>query len=461
METPQDLDWHGVSTALTGTVLQVSELNRFVRRMLESGLPLLQVSGEISNLTRAPSGHLYFTLKDEQAQVRCTMWRSRAQLLSFQPQNGMQVIVRARAGLYETRGEFQLSVEAVAQTGTGNLSEQFFRLKNKLAAEGLFDQAHKKAIPQFPRKIGVVTSPAAAALQDVLVAMRRRAPHVPLILYPAPVQGREAGSLLAQAVITAGRRARQDQVDVLLLVRGGGSLEDLAAFNDEALARAVYACAVPVISGVGHETDFSISDFVADVRAATPTVAAELASAGFADACDHVQRLRQQLVAGLRFKLDLLTQRLDRAALRLVDPRQRLKMDTALLSTLEQTLRRAMHGLLTQQRLRYMPLPARLVTLRPDMLLRHQYGVHLSHRLQQAMCSFLQREKDHVLAQENALTYLDPTAVLARGYGIVRTREGRVLTDASSVTCGQSVSIVLAQGELGATVDEIRASADR
>ena len=262
-------------------VLSVSDLNRLARETLEARFPLLWVAGEVSNLTRAPSGHLYFTLKDEAAQVRCTMWRNRAHLLPFQLAHGMRVEARALVTLYEARGDYQLNVETLRRAGQGNLAEAFQRLKEKLAAEGLFDPGRKRPLPAYPRGIGLVTSPQAAALHDVLVCLRRRAPHLPVVLYPAPVQGDSAAPRLMEALRQAGARAGQDGIDLLLLVRGGGSLEDLWAFNDEALARAIAACPLPVVAGVGHETDFTIADFVADLRAATPTAAAELATAGF------------------------------------------------------------------------------------------------------------------------------------------------------------------------------------
>ena len=259
-------------------ILTVSALNRLARETLEAALPLMWIGGEISNLTRAASGHLYFTLKDGSAQVRCTMWRNRAQLLAFRPQNGMQVEARALVTLYEARGDFQLSVEAVRPAGMGDLFEAFKRLKDKLAAEGLFDAEAKRALPRFPRAIGLITSPAAAALRDVLVTLERRAPQLSIVLYPVPVQGADAAARLTDAVRRASARAHQDGIEALVLVRGGGSLEDLWSFNDEALARALRHCSVPVISGVGHETDFTIADFAADLRAPTPTAAAEMAA---------------------------------------------------------------------------------------------------------------------------------------------------------------------------------------
>jgi exodeoxyribonuclease VII large subunit len=256
-------------------VLTVSELNRMARRALESALPLLWVEGEVSNFTAAASGHWYFSLKDASAQVRCVMFRGRNQYAGFVPANGEHVEIRALPSLYEARGEFQLGAESIRRAGAGRLYEAFLKLKAKLEAEGLFDPDKKRALPGFPRCLGIVTSPRAAALQDVLTALERRMPGLPIIIYPTPVQGQGAGAQIAAAIRQAGRRR---ECDVLLVCRGGGSLEDLWAFNEEAVARAIAICPIPVVSGVGHETDFTLADFAADLRAPTPTAAAELAS---------------------------------------------------------------------------------------------------------------------------------------------------------------------------------------
>ncbi|TFW16777.1 exodeoxyribonuclease VII large subunit, partial [Massilia arenosa] len=261
-------------------VLTVTALNQQVARLLERTFPLVWIGGEISNFTRAASGHWYFTLKDDAAQVRAVMFRSRAQFAGFQPREGDKVEVRALVTLYGARGDYQINVEAIRRAGVGQLFEAFLRLKERLGAMGLFDPERKRALPLFARAIGIVTSPQAAALRDVLTALRRRAPHVRVILYPAPVQGQGAAERIAQAIRTASARA---EVDVLLVCRGGGSIEDLWSFNEEVVAHAIVGASMPVISGVGHETDFTIADFSADLRAATPTAAAELAATAHAD----------------------------------------------------------------------------------------------------------------------------------------------------------------------------------
>ena len=255
-------------------VYTVARLNREVRGLLEAGLPSIWIEGELSNFSRPASGHWYFTLKDEAAQVRCVMFRQRNQAIRVAPQDGMQVLLRARVGLYEPRGDFQLIVDHLEEAGEGVLRRRFEALKLALAAEGLFDAARKRELPRLPRCIGVVTSPSGAALRDVLQVLQRRFPAIPVLIYPVPVQGASAAREIAETLALADRRA---EVDVLLLVRGGGSLEDLWAFNDESLARAIDHLTLPLISGIGHEVDFTIADFIADVRAPTPSAAAELA----------------------------------------------------------------------------------------------------------------------------------------------------------------------------------------
>ena len=296
-------------------------LNRLARERLESAFPLCWVAGEVSNLTAAASGHVYFSLKDSVAQVRCVMFRNRAQLLGWRLENGQHIEVRVLVTLYEARGDFQLNIEAARKAGLGNLYEQFVRLKQKLESEGLFAVECKRRLPAFPRRIGIVTSLQAAALRDVLSTLARRASHIGLVLYPTPVQGEGAAAQIAAAIRRAGERG---ECDVLILCRGGGSLEDLWAFNDEALARTIRSCPIPVICGVGHETDFTLADFAADRRAPTPTAAAELAApertALLSQLAEHRNALRRQI----RQDQNQRSQHLARLAHRLQDPEQRL-----------------------------------------------------------------------------------------------------------------------------------------
>lgn len=436
----------------TSQILTVSELNQLARRTLEQGIPLLQVAGEISNLTRASSGHIYFTLKDEQAQVRCTMWRNKAQLLAFRPENGMRVEARAQVTLYELRGDYQLSVEGLRQAGAGTLFEAFMRLKLRLQAEGLFDPALKRQPPRFPRRIGIVTSPAAAAYQDVLATLRRRAPCMPVVLYPAAVQGEPAPTQLSQAVTTASARAARDQIDLILLVRGGGSIEDLNAFNDEALARAIRASHCPVISGVGHETDFTIADFAADVRAPTPTGAAELASSGYFEAAQRLVQLDRQLKQTMTHRLDTLAQRTDRAGLRLRHPRDVILSGMERCQQLGERLARAQNRVLERNQGRLEMLEVRLGAARPSVTGAQEALARIAERLSQAGTRLLANCRQRTDTLGVQLELLSPEAVLTRGYSITRDREGRVVRHIGCLKAGDAVEIQLQDGRVGARI---------
>lgn len=444
-----------------GEVVSVSWLNRAAREALEGSFPLMWIAGEVSTLTRAASGHVYFTLKDEDAQVRCTMWRNRAQLLPFRLEHGMRVEVRALVTLFEPRGDYQLSVEAVRQAGIGNLYEAFLRLKARLEAEGLFDPAIKRPLPRFPRGIAVVTSPQAAAWRDVTAAFSRRAPHLPLTLYPTPVQGDGAPARIAAAIATASRRAIADGNDVLLLVRGGGSLEDLAAFNDEAVARAIRSCRLPVVVGVGHETDVSIADFAADLRAATPTAAAELASAGFADLHERLQALAARLARGMHRRLETAAQRLDRAATRLIHPRQRIEQAYLRLTNLAQRLQSRAHQQLAASQARTHTLGLRLAARRPDISARRGQLETLAGRLERAAHGIVQRQQSRLDAIGQHLLHLDPRGVLARGYSITRDAGGSIVRDAASLEAGARIQVEFHNGRIDATVDKPSKTAER
>jgi len=389
-------------------VLTVSQLNQRVRALLENQFELQWVGGELSGVKKASSGHWYFCLKDANAQVECAMFARRAQFLDFRPEDGLRVEVRARVTLYEDRGKYQLVVEEIRKAGLGTLYEAFEKLKAKLEAEGLFAAERKRELPAFPRAIGIVTSPQAAALRDVLTTLKRRASMVPVILYPAQVQGEGAAAQVARAIATAGARG---ECDVLIVGRGGGSLEDLWAFNEEVVARAIAASPIPVISGVGHETDFTIADFVADVRAATPTAAAVAASPDREALCDAVAALRRRLVRDARRGLDLRAQRLDGLARRLLTPSQRLGRDRERLGELARRLRRAVD------------VPA----LRRDL---ERVARHLAH--------------------------LDPTQVLGRGYSIVRDPDGHVRSSSAGLARGSELDITFAEGAAGVTVRDRR-----
>jgi exodeoxyribonuclease VII large subunit len=408
------------------------------------------VSGEVSNLTRAASGHIYFSLKDAQAQVRCVMFRSRAQLLPWKLDNGQQVEAQALVTLYEARGDFQLNMEGMRRAGIGRLYELFVRLREKLTAEGLFDADRKREIPRFPRRIGIITSPQAAALRDVIAAFARRAPHVELVIYPTLVQGAEAPAAIVAALKTAAARA---ECDLLLIVRGGGSIEDLWAFNDEAVARAIAVSPAPTISGVGHETDTTIADYVADQRAATPTAAAELASAGWFEAAAEVDDLSRTLRRSLQQDLETRMQAVDRLALRLIHPAQRLAVSRQGLELLGRRLQTATQHALGSRRTKLADLELRLSRARPTLQPARQQFDQMSYRLRQAAHNLITRQSDRLTRCGSALAALSPTATLQRGYSIVRSADGQVVRDASLLANGERLNLRFAQGEATAVVE--------
>lgn len=434
-------------------VLTVSELNRMARRALESQLPLLWVEGEISNFTRAASGHWYFSLKDATAQVRCVMFRGRNQFADFTPANGDHVEIRALPSLYEARGEFQLGAEAIRRAGAGRLYEAFLRLKAKLEAEGLFDPMTKRALPRFPRTLGIVTSPQAAALHDVLTALARRMPGLPVILYPTPVQGAGAAAQIAAAIRTAGERV---ECDVLLVCRGGGSLEDLWAFNDEAVARAIAASPMPVVSGVGHETDFTLADFAADLRAPTPTAAAELASPVRQELLQQLDHLASQLHHHHARRQHSEMQRLDYLARRLVHPAEQLRRRQTELNQLAQRLHHASGTRLTREQLRIARLSQRLVTPRHVIQREQQRLGALGLRAQRAVQGGFGQHRLNLARLASSLAHLNPEGVLARGYSIVQRENGSVVQDAAVLDAGEKIGIRLHRGQVRATVDATR-----
>ncbi len=445
----------GVSVPPGAAPCSVSDLNRRARQLLEGGIGRVHVRGEISGFTRAASGHLYFSLKDAAAQVRCALWRSKAGALAFEPKNGDAVEVRAAVTLFEARGEYQLSVESMRRAGAGALFEQFLRLKEKLAAEGLFDAERKRALPALPRGIGIVTSLQAAALRDVVTTLARRAPMIPVVLYPAPVQGAGAAAALAAAVDTAGARAAADGIEVLIVCRGGGSMEDLWAFNEEVLARAIAACPLPVVSGVGHETDFTIADWAADVRAPTPTAAAELASPQRDELRAQVAAAAVALARAAQRHLDAAQQRLDWLARALTPPSARLAMQRQHLTHAGVRLHAALHAALTAQRTRAAHAQARLRA--PD-LARHQMQlVHARKRLAGAALGRVHACNALLERLSGALHILNPQQVLERGFAIVSDTRGRVVRDGSALAAGDVLDIRFAQGGARVAVDKKRA----
>ena len=424
-------------------VLSVSALNQAVARMLERAFPLTWVAGEISNFTRASSGHWYFTLKDEAAQVRAVMFRGRAQYAGFTPREGDRVEVRALVSLYAARGEFQLSVEAIRRAGVGDLYEAFVRLKEKLAAEGLFDADRKRALPRFARTIGIVTSPQAAALRDVLTTLRRRAPHVAVILYPTPVQGAGAAEKIRAAIELAARRA---ECDVLLVCRGGGSIEDLWSFNDEGVARAIAACPIPVVCGVGHETDFTIADFAADLRAPTPTAAAELAAPPRADWLAALKGHAEDLNYEWRRQLAERTQTLDWYARRLQNPSAAIARERQQLQALQARLTRALRNRLAHSSFALAHLRTRIGSQLPDTSARRLALAGRGDRLAASLQALLAQRRHALGSLAAQLELLNPQRTLERGYAIVSDARGRAIRSPQELQPRTIVTVRVAQG---------------
>jgi exodeoxyribonuclease VII large subunit len=433
--------------ATTRVALTVSALNRAVSGLLERSFPLVRVRGEIANLTRASSGHWYFVLKDDLAQVRCVMFRSRNQLVNWSPREGDDVEATAIVSLYEPRGDFQLNVEAMQRAGQGRLFEEFLRLKAKLAAEGLFDSGVKRPLPGVPRRVGIVTSLQAAALRDVLTCLARRAPYVSVIVYPVPVQGQGAGQRIASMLATVSARA---EVDAVLLVRGGGSIEDLWAFNEEAVARAIRAAAVPVVVGVGHESDITIADFAADLRAPTPTAAAELVApardALLGETAQRVRHLKRCLV----HHVQRASQRLDYAQRALATPRAPIAALDARVSALHARVLAGAHHALARGRTAL--ARQRDVLLRLRLLAARGASGERAARLAALLARRHQSAIARLAALEGRLHALDPHAVLKRGYAMALAADGTIVTDARRLRIGDALQLRLARGSAGVQV---------
>lgn len=416
---------------MTPRIWQVGALCRAIADALDARFNPVAVRGEISGYNRAASGHCYFTLKDETGQIRCAMFRRAASLLDFAPRDGELVEVRGRLGVYEARGDLQMVVESMSRAGQGALFEQFLRLKARLEAEGLFDAARKRALSPLPRGIGIVTSLGAAALHDVVTALQRRVPHVPVILAPASVQGAGAPAELVAALQQLYSQAQQGRVDVILLVRGGGSMEDLWAFNDERLARTLVLSPVPVVSGVGHETDFTIADFVADLRAPTPTAAAELVAEPRSVWLSALGLVHERLRGAVLDRLDRESQRLDLAVSRLGRPSGRVASQRLALSALAQRLRHAASR----------------------SLLHHRLGLQQrAGNWAQVWLRDLQQRQQRLERAGLRLQLLDPALVLQRGYAWLSDETGQTITRATQTHQGQALQATLADGKVDLTV---------
>ena len=448
----------GSEAAASGPqVLTVSALNQAVSKMLERSFPLAWISGEISNFTRAASGHWYFTLKDSAAQVRSVMFRGRAQHADFVPREGDKVEVRALVTLYAPRGEYQLSVEAIRRAGVGNLYEAFLQLKAKLAEEGLFDPARKRPLPLFARTVGIVTSLQAAALRDVLTTLRRRSPHLNVILYPTPVQGEGSAQKIAQAIATASLRA---ECDVLLVCRGGGSIEDLWSFNHEAVARAIAGCTMPVISGVGHETDFTIADFAADLRAPTPTAAAEMASAPRAHWLDSLEGLADDMTRAMRRRFSEASQSLDWLARRLVSPSAYAAHQRLTLHAMQLRLAHATRTPLSMARYAVNQLDTRLRAQLPDIVSERRRLAELGRRLQTLALAQQRKRQLGLAALASQLELLNPQRTLERGYAIITDGGGAVVRSPSQLRPKQVLTLRLADGGADVTLASVQPTLD-
>jgi len=446
-----------------GGAVTVSELNRRAKKLLESGIARLWVEGEVSNLARPASGHLYLSLKDDKAQIRCAWFRQRqTRGAGARIANGDQVTAYGRVSLYEPRGDYQLIVERLEPAGEGRLRQQFEALKAKLDAEGLFDQSLKRALPKVPRRIGVITSPSGAAVRDVLTVLERRFASIPVTLYPAAVQGNAAVPELIEALDTAARRA---ECDVLIVGRGGGSLEDLWAFNDEKLARAIRRSPIPVISAVGHEVDVSIADLVADVRAPTPSGAAELAVPEQAEWRRAAQNTHQRLINHMARLLEDKSQALDWLARRLSagSPAGTVARQGERLAALRQTLSASMRHDLLSRRRQLEQLAGRLLRRSPEA--RLQAGLHrferLAGRLSRAGQAHIDKRKARLTLAARALDSVSPLATLDRGFAVVTDANGHIATDAAKLKAGDNITARLASGRLRAAITEILETDDQ
>ena len=435
-------------------VYSVTRLNREVRVLLERGLGVLWVEGELSNFSQPASGHWYFSLKDRDAQLRCAMFRMQNSMVGFTPRAGTQVLVRGRISVYEARGEYQLIVEHLEEAGIGALRREFERLKAKLAAEGLFALECKRSLPRFPQRIGVITSPSGAALRDILHILARRYPPARVLIYPAAVQGAAAVPALVAALQTASARA---ECEVLILARGGGSLEDLWAFNDERVARAIRACRLPVVSGVGHEIDFTIADLAADARAPTPSGAAELVVPDRNACLEVLARTALRLDAGMRRELRANGARFEgtERRLQLAHPGVRLQQQMQRLDDLAQRLSGAARAGLHRDQMRVAQSITRLVRRSPDRVVREYRARHqgVEARLDHAAKECLSRAQHRLALALRALNAVSPLATLTRGFAIVtRAAGGALLTDAAAVPAGEEIEARLARGSLRARV---------
>ncbi len=450
------------SEAPARDVYTPSRLNREARILLERGLPALWIEGEISNLSRPSSGHWYFSLKDEVAQIRCAMFRQRNLLAKFTPKDGMHVQARGRVSLYEQRGDYQFILDYIEEAGEGALRRKFEVLKAKLSAEGLFNPERKRVLPRLPRRIGVITSPTGAAIRDILHVLKRRFCTIPVLIYPVQVQGAPAAPQIAAAIRLACTRA---DCDVLILARGGGSLEDLWAFNEEVVARAIYECTIPIVSGIGHEVDFTIADFVADIRAPTPSGAAELVAPDCAEWSRALAATQRRLASTLRRLLSERTQRFSWLQRRLAqrDPRVELRQHAQRLDHLENRLLRAIRHSFATHRSEVVHLAAHLRQRSPALRVAAAKGrlAVAQSALGAAASARISDFQRRLGLASGMLDAFSPLATLDRGYAIVTDEKGHVVTASTALTVGQRIRARLAQGEIQARVESVTTGQNR
>ncbi len=440
-------------------IYTVSRLNSEVRLILELQFQRLWLVGEVSNFVQAASGHWYFSLKDQAAQVKVAMFKQTNRNATVKPQNGQQVLIRARISVYEPRGEYQLLAEMIEPAGDGLLKQQYEQLKSRLQAEGLFSDERKKPLPAHINRVGVITSPTGAAIRDIVSVLQRRAPGIEVIIYPCLVQGEQAAAQLRQMLSTAIRR---NEVDVLIIGRGGGSLEDLWCFNDEQLARAVAACPIPIVSAVGHEIDFALTDFVADVRAPTPSAAAELVSPDQSHLLERLRRLQSALVQAQRSQLNSLSPSLKQLEQRLLalHPKRRLQQQQQRLDELQLRLHRVIGQQLANAKRQQQYLQHSLQHLSPAKAIKQQHEQlqQLQQRLQRGISLQLKQQQQTLGRLSNQLNTVSPLATLARGYSISFNAEQQVLTSTKDLKAGDSVTTQLAEGSFSAVVSGVSES---
>ncbi|MDR6983174.1 exodeoxyribonuclease VII large subunit [Rheinheimera pacifica] len=437
-------------------IYSVSRLNSEVRLTLELQFQTLWLQGEVSNFVAAASGHWYFSLKDSAAQVKCAMFKQANRSSTFRPQNGQQVLIRARISVYEPRGEYQLLAEFIETAGAGLLKQQFEQLKAQLQAEGLFDPARKKPLPAQVQRVGVITSPTGAAVRDIVTVLNRRAPGIEVVIYPSQVQGETAAAQLRNMLSTAIRR---NEVDVLIIGRGGGSLEDLWCFNDETLCRAVAACPIPIVSAVGHEIDFALTDFVADVRAPTPSAAAELVSPDQSHLLDRILQLKNRLLQAQRSRMHQVAPKLLHLSQRLLalHPKRRLQQQQQRLDELQLRLtasaKRTVQG--AQQQQQFLEKSLRQLSPVKTLLAHTQHINELERRLVNAQQLQLKQSKQQLAQLSSQLNTVSPLATLARGYSITFDDKQQVVTSSTQLKAGDKITARLAEGSISAVVDKV------